>query len=143
MPQLRNEPFPDSFVNRYIKKRKRVIFEVAREEFHGEETEYIKVFDTQGTMLGQLHFASTKRELLVQTLAVEDWSAAAAVVERALRYLERVARRRKVKQLRAELYHSDSRVTDKIEALKQLGWRAQDVGKFAQRTSHILVKTLV
>lgn len=143
MAILRGEPFIDSLVNRLVKKRKRVAFELSRETFQGEGTEFVKVYDNDGTVLGQLAFGKGKEgELLLHSLNVDDWSAEAAVVERLLKFFDRAAKRRKATALRAELYISDARSSDKIEKMKAYGWKAQDVGRFGERASYTLVRKL-
>jgi len=143
MPLLKPEPFVDAMVNRFAKKRKPVAFELSRESFHGEGTEYIKLYDRDGTLLGQLAYTrAADGELLLQTVHVEDWTAESAALERMLRFLDRQAARLKVKSMRAELYVSDARATDKIEQMKAYGWKPQDVGRMGQRTSFTLVRKI-
>lgn len=143
MPLLKSEPFVDSLVNRFSKKRKRVTFELSREQFQGEGTEYVKLYDEEGTVLGQIGYAkSAKGELDLQVITVNDWSEQAATVERLLRFLDRTAARNKVKVLRAELYMSDAKTTEKIEQMKAHGWETQDVGRMGQRASYTLIRRL-
>jgi len=143
MPLLKPEPFVDAMVNRFVKKRRPVTFELSRETFHGEGTEYIKLYSRDGTMLGQIAYTKAPDgELLLQTIHVEDWTAESAAVERMLKFLDRQAMRLRVKSMRAELYISDARSTDKIEKMKAYGWKPQDVGRMGQRTSFTLVRKL-
>ena len=143
MPLLKAEPFAEGLVNRLVKKRKRATFELSREQFGGAETEFIKLFDAEGTTLGQLAYQpGTTGELNVQVLTVMDWSPEAATVERLLKAVERAAKRRKAKTVKAELYMSDAKTTDKIEAMKQCGWETTDVGRTGQRSSYTLVRKL-
>ena len=81
-------------------------------------------------------------ELDLQVITVNDWSPEAATIERLLKYLERAAKLRKIKVLRAELYVSDAKTVDKIEAMRANGWETQDVGRMGQRASHTLVRRL-
>ncbi len=143
MPLLKPEPFMEGLVNRMGKKRKRVTFEMSREEEGGVHMEFVKMFDDQGTILGQLAYTmGTEDDLIVQVLTVMDWSPEAATVERLLRFTERAAKRKKAKALRAELYMSDGKTTDKIEAMKQNGWQTTEVGRTGQRSSYSLIKKL-
>ncbi len=144
MPLLKPEPFAVVLANKFSKKkRKSVTFELSREHFQGAETEFIKLYDKGGTVLGQLAYTKgAEGELNVQVLAVTDWSAEAATVERLLKFLDRAAARKKVKLMRAELYVSDATTTDKIEGMRKNGWQTQDVGRMGQRSSHTLVRRL-
>lgn len=141
MPLLKSEPFVESMVNRFAKKRRRVTFELAREQFQGEGTEYVRLYDDGGTLLGQIAFTKgAEGELLLQVITVNDWAPEAATVERLLKFLERTAASRKIKTLRAELYMSDATTTEKIEQMKAHGWQTHDVGRMGQRASYALVK---
>lgn len=143
VPLLKAEPFVEGLVNRMGKKRKKVTFELSREHFQGSETEFIKLYDTEGTTLGQIAYTmGTSGELHVQVLTVMDWTPEAATVERLCKAVERAAKRRKVKLLKAELYMSDAKTTDKIEGMKAAGWDTQDVGRMGQRSSYTLVRKL-
>ena len=133
----------EGFVNRVVKKRKRAAFELSREHFQGGETEFIKMYDEGGTVLGQLAYViGTDGDLNMLALTVMDWGDDAATVERLLKFLERTAKRKKAKAMRAELYMSDGKTTDKIEAMKANGWQTQDVGRMGQRSSYTLVRKL-
>jgi hypothetical protein len=143
VPLLKSEPFFDSLVNRLVKKRRRVTFELTRETFQGQDTETIKIYDEGGTVLGMLVFGKGKEgELILHSLNVDDWSEDAATVERLLRFLDGVAKRRKARTMRAELYISDARSTDKIETMKACGWEPRDVGRFGERASYSLIRQL-
>ena len=143
LPLLKPEPFVEGLVNRLAKKRKRATFELSREEFHGEGTEIVKLYDEEGTVLGQIVFAQNPDGSLdLQVLTVNDWSEEAASVERLLKFLERAAAKRKAKVLHAELYMSDAKTTEKIEQMKAHGWQTQDVGRMGQRASYTLTKRL-
>ena len=143
MPLLKPEPFMEGLVNRMAKKRKRVTFEMSREMEGGTQMDFVKLFDDAGTILGQLAYnMGAEQELHVQVLTVMDWSPEAATVERLLRFTERAAKRKKAKVLKAELYMSDAKTTDKIEAMKANGWETTDVGRMGQRSSYTLVKKL-
>ena len=143
MPLLKGEPFMESMVNRFAKKRKRAAFELSRESFQGEGTEIVKLYDEEATVLGQVAYVTTAAgELDLQVITVNDWSPEAATIERLLKYLERAAKLRKIKVLRAELYVSDAKTVDKIEAMRANGWQTQDVGRMGQRASHTLVRRL-
>jgi hypothetical protein len=143
MPLMKSEPFVEGLVNRMVKKRKRAAFELSRDHFQGSETEFIKLYDDGGTILGQLAYNfATDGDLIVQTLTVMDWGDDAATVERLLKFVERIGKRRKAKAMRAELYMSDGKTTDKIEAMKHNGWQTQDVGRMGQRSSYTLVRQL-
>lgn len=143
LPLLKAEPFMEGLVNRMVKKRKRAAFELSREHFQGAETEFIKLYDDGGTTLGQLAYTmGTEGDLHVQVLTVMDWSDEAATVERLLKFVERVGKKKKAALLKAELYMSDAKTTDKIEAMKANGWETQDVGRMGQRSSYTLVRKL-
>jgi hypothetical protein len=143
MPLLKAEPFMEGFVNRTIKKRKRAAFELSREQFQGAETEFIKLYDDAGTIMGQLAYTMEGDGTLnVQVITVMDWGEDAAAIERLLKFVERVAKRKKAKSMKAELYMSDAKTTDKIERMKQCGWEMQDVGRMGQRSSYTLVRRL-
>lgn len=143
MPLFKAEPFMEGLVNRMVKKRKRAAFELSREHFQGGETEFIKLYDEAGTILGQLAYTfSADGEVHMQVLTVMDWSEEAATIERLLKFLERVGKRKKAKALHAELYMSDGKTTDKIEEMKKNGWETQDVGRMGQRSSYTLVRKL-
>jgi hypothetical protein len=143
MPLLKPEPFMEGLVNRMSKKRKRVTFEMSREAEGGVHMEFVKLFDNAGTILGQLAYTiGTEEDFNVQVLTVMDWSPEAATVERLLRFTERAAKRKKAKLLKAELYMSDAKTTDKIEAMKANGWETTEVGRTGQRSSYSLVKKL-
>lgn len=143
MPLLQSEPFVDSIVNRFVKKRKRATFELSREEFQGEGTEFVKLYDEGGTVLGQLAYSKgSEGVIILQVITVMDWSAEAATVERLLKFMDRIAARKKAKTLRAELYMSDTKTTDKIEQMKAYGWQTQDVGRMGQRASYTLIRRL-
>lgn len=142
-PLLRSEPIMESLVNRLVKKRKRAAYEISKESFQGEDTEIVKLYDDEGTVLGQVAFVKTAAgEIDLQVITVNDWTAEAATVERLLRFLDRTAKLKKIKLLRAELYMSDAKTIDKIEQMKAYGWRTQDVGRMGQRASHTLVRKL-
>lgn len=143
MPLLRNEPFVEAMVNRFAKKRKRAAYEISKETFQGDDTEIVKLYDEEGTVLGQVAFVKTNQgEIDLQVITVNDWSKEAATVERLLKFMDRTARLKKVKLLRAELYMSDAKTIDKIEGMKAFGWKTQDVGRMGQRASHTLVRKL-
>ncbi len=142
-PLLRSEPLVDSLVNRLVKKRKRAAYEISKESFQGDDTEIVKLYDEEGTVLGQVAFVKTSAgEIDLQVITVNDWSPEAATVERLLKFIDRTARLKKVKLVRAELYMSDAKTIDKIEAMKAHGWQTQDVGRMGQRASHTLVRKL-
>jgi hypothetical protein len=138
MPLLKPEPFMEGLVNRMSKKRKRVTFEMSREQEGGVHMEFVKLFDDAGTILGQLAYTVGTED----DVTVMDWSPEAATVERLLRFTERAAKRKKAKVLKAELYMSDAKTTDKIEAMKANGWETTEVGRTGQRSSYTLVKKL-
>ncbi|HEX9710282.1 MAG TPA: hypothetical protein VGB42_10005 [Candidatus Thermoplasmatota archaeon] len=140
MPVLRGEPFMEGLKNRMSKKRKRVAFELTKDKFEHEGTDVVRMYDDQGTLLGQAAFTLDENEMFVQALTVDDWTEEASVVERMVKFLELQAKRRRLKRIRAELYVADARSTEKIEKVKALGWKAQDVGRMGQRTSYTLVK---
>ncbi len=143
MPLWKSEPFVDSLVNRLAKKRKRAAFELSREHFQGADTEFIKMYDEGGTVLGQLAYApGAEGEINLHVLTVMDWSDEAATIERLLKFLERTATRKKAKLIRAELYMSDGKTVDKIEKMKACGWQTQEVGRTGQRSSYTLVRHL-
>ncbi|HKZ58685.1 MAG TPA: hypothetical protein VJ547_02400 [Candidatus Thermoplasmatota archaeon] len=142
-PLLRSEPLVESLVNRFMKKRKRAAYEISKESFQGDDTEIVKLYDEEGTVLGQVAFVKTKGgEIDLQVITVNDWSEEAATVERLLKFMDRTAKIKKIKVLRAELYLSDAKTIDKIEQMKAYGWRTQDVGRMGQRASHTLVRKL-
>lgn len=124
------------------KKRKRVAFEMTKDKFAHEGTDVVRMYDDGGTLLGQAAFTIENDELFVQALTVDDWTEEASVIERMVKFLELDAKRRKMKRIKAELYVSDARSTEKIEKIKGLGWKALDVGRMGQRTSYTLVKEL-
>ena len=143
VPLFKSEPFMEGLVNRTVKKRKRAAFELSREHFQGGETEFIKLYDDAGTVLGQLAYPmGTDGDVIVQVLTVMDWGDDAATVERLLKFLGRVAKKKKAKAMRAELYMSDGKTIDKIEAMKANGWETQDVGRMGQRSSYTLIRKL-
>jgi hypothetical protein len=142
-PLLRSEPILESLVNRLIKKRKRAAYEISKESFQGDDTEIVKLYDEDGTVLGQVAFVKTQAgEIDLQVITVNDWSEEAATVERLLKFMDRTAKLKKVKMIRAELYMSDAKTVDKIEQMKAYGWHTQDVGRMGQRASHTLVRKL-
>ena len=53
-PLLRSEPLVESLVNRFMKKRKRAAYEISKESFQGDDTEIVKLYDEEGTVLGQV-----------------------------------------------------------------------------------------
>jgi hypothetical protein len=142
MPVLRGEPFMEGLKNRMGKKRKRIAFEMTKDKFEHEGTDVVRMYDDSGTLLGQAAFTIDNDEMFVQALTVDDWTEEASVIERMAKFLELQAKRRKMKRVRAELYVSDARSTEKIEKIKALGWKPLDVGRMGQRTSYTLVKEL-
>jgi hypothetical protein len=142
MPVMRGEPFLEGLKNRMGKKRKRITFEMTKDKFEHEGTDVVRMYDDQGTLLGQAAFTLENDEMFVQALTVDDWTEEGAVIERMAKFLERNAKSRGLKRVKAELYVSDARSTEKIEQVKKLGWKPQDVGRMGQRTSYTLVKDL-
>ena len=146
MPLMKSEPFADSFSNRFIKKRKRAAFELSREHFQGIETEFVRMYvehEDEATVVGQAAYAiDEKNEFNLQVITVNDWAEDTAVVERLLKFLEGVAKRKKVKVMKCELYMSDAKTVDKIEKMKACGWDTQEVGRTGQRSSYTLVRRL-
>ena len=140
MAVYRSDPFIVSILDRVSRKWKRAAYELSRETFGGEGTDYITMYDGEGTMLGKLAFTIKGDEIMVQSLTVDDWSESSATMERLIRFIERIARRRKAAVVKAELYVSDARSTEKIERMKAFGWVPMDVGRMGQRTSYTLQK---
>lgn len=140
MPVLRGEPFMEGLKNRMGKKRKRVAFEMTKDKFAHEGTDVVRMYDGEGTLLGQAAFTIENDEMFVQALTVDDWTEEASVIERMVKFLENNAKRRRLKRVKAELYVSDARSTEKIEKIKALGWKPLDVGRMGQRTSYTLVR---
>jgi hypothetical protein len=134
-----------------MKKRRRAAFELSREHFQGIETEFVRMYvevpleggDEEATVVGQTAYAiDEKNEFNLQVITVNDWSEETAVVERMLKFLEGVAKRKKVKLMKCELYMSDAKTVDKIEKMKACGWDTLEVGRTGQRSSYTLVRRL-
>ena len=140
--ELQDEGGAEKFAN-MIKRRKKVFFEIAKEEGLEEyASETIKMFDEEGAQVGKLTYAEKGDVISVTHFNIDIWEDKQEFPQRFLKWFEAYARKKKAKDLRIEVFERDAKTYDLVTILRETGFSPTATGFMKGRTSYELHKKL-
>jgi len=140
--QLYDEGGSEKFTN-VFKKRRKVFFEVIKEEGLGEyAAETVKMFDSEGVQVGKLTYANKADAIQVTHFHIDIWEEKQEFPQRFIKWFEGYARKKKAKDLRIEVFERDSKTYDLVQILRASGFVPTATGFMKGRTSYELHKKL-
>ena len=140
--ELQDESGSEKFAN-LLKKRKKVFFEISKEEGLGEyAAETVKMYDDEGSQVGKLTYAIKGDTYHVTHFHIDLWEEKQDYPHRFIKWFEGYAKKKKAKDVRIEVFERDAKTYDLVTILREAGFSPTATGFMKGRTSYELQKKL-
>lgn len=140
--ELQDESGSEKFTN-ILKKRKKVFFEIAKEEDLGDyAAETVKMYDDEGAQIGKLTYAIKGDTFNVTHFHLDLWEEKQDYPQRFIKWFEGYAKKKKAKAVKIEVFERDAKTYDLVTILRQVGFAPTATGFMKGRTSYELQKKL-